>query len=236
MEKSLTSVTSPLRSLPFASAEMTSRYSGSAQTRKCAFAKRSFDVVAALSFLILFAPLLAGIALLALAAQGRPVFFGHRRIGKNGETFLCYKFRTMVQNAGWVLDEHLATNPTARREWQAAQKLKDDPRVTPLGRIMRKLSLDELPQFVNVLRGDMSLVGPRPIVPAEARFYGPHIAEYHSVRPGITGLWQVSGRSNMSYERRVELDVEYARGLSIRKDIAILVKTIPVVLSSEGSF
>jgi exopolysaccharide production protein ExoY len=215
---------------------MSRRYSGGAQARRRAFAKRSLDVVGALSFLILFAPLLAGIALLALAAQGRPVLFGHRRIGKNGETFLCFKFRTMVKNAARVLDEHLATNPAARGEWEAAHKLKDDPRVTPLGRVMRKLSIDELPQFFNVLRGDMSLVGPRPIVPAETRFYGPHIAEYHSVRPGITGLWQVSGRSNVSYDRRVELDVEYARDLSFRKDIIILVKTIPAVLSSEGSF
>jgi exopolysaccharide production protein ExoY len=167
--------------------------------------------------------------------QGRPVLFGHKRIGRNGEAFACFKFRTMVNGAADVLAEHLAASPSARREWEATQKLKDDPRITPLGHTMRKLSIDELPQFLNVFLGHMSLVGPRPIVHSEARFYGSHIGAYHSVRPGITGPWQVGGRSNTSYDYRVKLDVDYAHNLSLRRDILILLKTVPVVVFQDGS-
>lgn len=198
--------------------------------------KRSLDVSAALSFLILFAPLLLGVALLLLLAQGRPILFKHKRIGRNGETFECLKFRTMVNGAGRVLDEHLAANPAARREWDATQKLKDDPRITPLGNVMRKLSVDELPQFLNVVAGQMSLVGPRPIVSSEARFYGSHLGAYYSVRPGITGPWQVGGRSDASYDHRVKLDVDYAHNWSLGRDIFILIKTVPAVLSQQGSY
>jgi len=197
--------------------------------------KRALDVSAALVFLGLFSPLLIGVALLLLIAQGRPILFKHKRVGRNGEAFECLKFRTMVNDAGRVLQQHLAANPSARREWETTQKLKSDPRVTPLGEVMRKLSVDELPQFLNVAMGQMSLVGPRPIVSAEARFYGAHIGAYYSVRPGITGPWQVGGRSNASYDRRVELDVDYAHNWSLGRDIAILVKTVPAVLSQDGS-
>jgi exopolysaccharide production protein ExoY len=197
--------------------------------------KRTLDVSGALAFLILFSPLLLGVALLLLLAQGRPILFRHKRVGRNGEAFECFKFRTMVNGAGSVLEDHLAANPAARREWEASQKLKDDPRVTPLGHVIRKLSVDELPQFLNVAMGQMSLVGPRPIVSSEARFYGSHIGAYYSVRPGITGPWQVGGRSNASYDRRVELDVDYAHNWSLGRDIAILIKTVPAVLVQDGS-
>ena len=197
--------------------------------------KRALDVSAALVFLVLFSPLLLGVAALLLVAQGRPILFKHKRIGRNGEVFECLKFRTMVNDAARVLQQHLAVNPWARHEWETTQKLKYDPRVTPLGQVMRKLSVDELPQFLNVVMGQMSLVGPRPIVSAEARFYGSHIGAYYSVRPGITGPWQVGGRSNASYDRRVQLDVDYAHNWSLGRDIAILVKTVPAVLSQDGS-
>lgn len=197
--------------------------------------KRALDISAALAFLILFSPLLLGVSVLLLIAQGRPILFKHRRVGRDGRAFDCFKFRTMVNDARHVLEEHLAANPAARREWEATQKLKEDPRITPLGRVMRQLSVDELPQFLNVAMGEMSLVGPRPIVSSEARFYGSHIGAYYSVRPGITGPWQVGGRSNASYERRVQFDVDYAHNWSLGRDVFILLKTIPAVLSQSGS-
>jgi exopolysaccharide production protein ExoY len=197
--------------------------------------KRTFDVSAALSFLILFSPLLLGVAFLLLIAQGCPILFRHTRVGRNGKSFDCLKFRTMVDGAERVLEDYLAAHPPARREWEATQKLKDDPRITPLGHVMRELSVDELPQFLNVVVGQMSLVGPRPIVSSEARFYGPHIGAYCSVRPGVTGPWQVGGRSNASYDRRVQLDIDYAHNWSLGRDIAILLKTVPAVLSRLGS-
>jgi exopolysaccharide production protein ExoY len=199
-------------------------------------AKRTLDISGACSFLLLFAPLLGSLALLLLICQGRPILYKHPRIGRVGRPFHCLKFRTMVNDGTQVLEAYFAANPAARREWELRQKLERDPRVTALGGVMRKLSLDELPQFLNVLRGEMSLVGPRPIVNSEVQFYGSHIDVYHRVRPGITGLWQVSGRSNTSYPRRVELDVDYVQNWSLRKDILILVRTVPAVLSSDGSF
>jgi exopolysaccharide production protein ExoY len=187
------------------------------------------------TFFLLFMPLLLGVIVLMLIMQGRPLFYGHPRIGRGGRHFRCYKFRTMVKDGDRVLAAHLARNPVAQREWEASQKLRVDPRVTPLGRTLRKLSVDELPQFLNVLRGEMSLVGPRPIVEAESRHYGQQFDVYCSVRPGITGLWQVSGRSNTSYERRVRMDVDYVASWSLGKDLAILARTVPAVLSSDGS-
>lgn len=198
-------------------------------------AKRALDVVGATTFLVLFSPLLLGVAALALAVQGRPLLYGHARIGKGGRTFKCYKFRTMVKDGDRVLAAHLEQNPQARREWASTRKLTDDPRITRLGQTLRKLSADELPQFLNVLFGDMSLVGPRPIVESETSFYGTQIDAYYSVRPGITGIWQVSGRSNTSYEQRVRMDVDYVVSWTFRRDLMILAKTVPVVLSSEGS-
>jgi exopolysaccharide production protein ExoY len=198
-------------------------------------AKRALDVVGASAFLILFFPLLLGVAALALAIQGRPLIYGHARIGKGGRVFKCYKFRTMVADGDAVLAAHLARNPQARREWESTRKLRDDPRVTPLGHTLRKLSVYELPQFLNVLLGDMSLVGPRPIVEAETAHYGAHIEAYYSIRPGITGAWQVNGRSNTSYDGRVRMDLDYVESWTLKKDLLILAKTVPAVLSSDGS-
>jgi exopolysaccharide production protein ExoY len=197
--------------------------------------KRTLDVLGASTFLLLFLPLLLGVVVLLLIFQGRPLIYGHARIGHGGRAFRCFKFRTMVNDGDRVLATHLASDAAARREWEATRKLRDDPRVTPLGRTMRKLSIDELPQFLNVLRGEMSLVGPRPIVEAECRHYGSHFNVYCSVRPGITGLWQVSGRSNTSYERRVRLDVDYVVSWSLAKDLSILARTVPAVLTTDGS-
>jgi len=197
--------------------------------------KRSFDVTAAAAVLMLFLPLFVFICCV-LVLQGRPLLIRHRRVGRGGGTFPCLKFRTMVVDAEAVLQRHLAEDPAARAEWHSSQKLKNDPRVTALGRVLRKTSIDELPQLINVLRGEMSLVGPRPIVPAEVIHYGVNIERYHEVRPGITGAWQVSGRSNVSYQQRVALDCDYVAGRSFGRDLGILVMTIPAVLKSKGSY
>ena len=197
--------------------------------------KRSFDVAVALAILLVFLPVLALVGL-ALLFQGRPLLIRHKRIGRGGDLFPCLKFRTMVVNGDEVLKQHLASDPAARAEWLSCQKLKDDPRVTSLGRVLRKSSLDELPQLLNVLRGEMSLVGPRPIVPAEAVHYGVHIGKYHAVRPGLTGAWQVSGRSDVSYNQRVSLDCHYVETRNFRRDVGIMLMTIPAVLKSKGSY
>ena len=199
------------------------------------WSKRSFDVATALAILLVFLPIMAMIGL-ALLVQGRPLLIRHKRIGRGGELFPCLKFRTMVVNGEEVLQRHLASDPAARDEWASSQKLKDDPRVTALGRVLRKSSLDELPQLLNVLRGEMSLVGPRPIVPAEAVHYGVHIEKYHAVRPGLTGAWQVSGRSDVSYTQRVSLDCHYVETRNFRRDVGIMLMTIPAVLKSKGSY
>ena len=197
--------------------------------------KRSFDVAAAAAILVVFLPLLVTVCVMLLA-QGRPLRIRHNRVGRGGRLFPCLKFRTMVVDAEAVLHRHLAANPAARQEWEANRKLKDDPRVTRLGRVLRKTSVDELPQLLNVLSGEMSLVGPRPIVPAEVVHYGPHIERYHAVRPGLTGMWQVSGRSDTSYPHRVALDCAYVARRSFGRDLSILIMTIPAVLSSKGSY
>jgi Undecaprenyl-phosphate galactose phosphotransferase WbaP len=197
--------------------------------------KRLFDMVGAFALLVFLAPVMLLIALAIRILDPGPVIFGHRRIGAGDRRFQCFKFRTMVVNSKEVLQALLDSDPEARAEWEATQKLRNDPRITLLGRILRETSLDELPQLFNVLRGDMSLVGPRPIVDAEIERYGSDFDAYCRARPGITGLWQVSGRSNTSYDRRVQLDVAYVSNWSLVKDISILVKTISVVLKREGS-
>ena len=160
----------------------------------------------------------------------------HRRVGRGGVLFPCFKFRTMVVNAEDVLQEHLDADVDARQEWSATRKLKSDPRITPIGRMLRKSSVDELPQLLNVLRGEMSLVGPRPIVEPEVHHYGAVIHQYLKVRPGLTGSWQVSGRSDASYARRVQMDADYVRNWSFGRDLIILIKTVPAVLTSRGSY
>jgi lipopolysaccharide/colanic/teichoic acid biosynthesis glycosyltransferase len=195
--------------------------------------KRVLDIVAALAALILCAPLML-VIFLSLSVLGNPVFV-QRRVGRGGQMFDCYKFRSMVHQADFKLTEYLRTNAKAREEWSKTFKLAYDPRITPIGRFLRKSSLDELPQLFNVLRGDMSLVGPRPIVPAEVVRYAGRIKDYHRCRPGITGLWQVSGRNLTTYRRRVALDVVYARRRSIGLDIIILLRTVWVVIVGRGA-
>jgi exopolysaccharide production protein ExoY len=198
-------------------------------------AKRLMDITLAVLALVLLAPVMALTALAVRLAMGSPVVFAHRRVGLNGAVFRCYKFRTMVGDAEEVLRRHLAADPAAAEEWRATHKLRDDPRVTPLGRVLRKSSLDELPQFLNVLRGDMSCVGPRPIVVEELARYGADAAAYLSVRPGVTGAWQVGGRSSVGYDARVALDRAYVREWSLWRDVVIILRTIPAVLSHDDA-
>lgn len=198
------------------------------------FVKRSIDVVGALALLMFFLPALLIVAWL-IRSDGGPALFRHPRVGRGGRTFHCLKLRTMVIDAQQRLDALLESDPAARAEWQRSQKLSKDPRVTRLGRFLRVTSFDELPQLLNVLRGEMSLVGPRPVTTVEIARYGKSAVEYFSCRPGITGLWQVSGRSSIDYRRRVELDSAYARQVSLRLDISIMLKTVRVLLSRDGA-
>lgn len=197
---------------------------------------RALDVVASLSLLIILLPVMLIVALSVFIANPGPILFKQKRIGRFGRMFDCYKFRTMAVDAEARLENLLATDEQARKEWERDHKLKNDPRIVGIGNFLRKSSLDELPQLFNVLRGDMSLVGPRPIVLAEKEKYGRYIAEYCLVRPGITGLWQVSGRNDVSYRRRVAFDVVFARKGGIKEYVNILVMTVPSVLASKGSY
>jgi exopolysaccharide production protein ExoY len=198
--------------------------------------KRAVDIVGSLALLTLSLPLMLLVALATRLDSPGPVLFSQRRMGQHGNTFLVWKFRTMVIDAQERLESYLQANPELRAEWEAIQKLKNDPRVTPLGRFLRRTSLDELPQFWNVLMGDMSLIGPRPIVYGEIVRFGPFYRYYRGVRPGITGLWQVSGRSDTSYQQRVALDARYVREWSMRLDAWILWKTVGVVLHPRGAY
>lgn len=198
--------------------------------------KRIFDLILVLVAGPLLIPLFIALGLAIRLTSPGPVFFAHERVGFHGRTFRCFKFRTMVQNADEVLARHLEQNAAARREWAATQKLQNDPRVTQLGRLLRALSLDELPQLFNVIKGEMSLVGPRPVVRAELERYRGAIIYYVSARPGLTGLWQVSGRNDVSYNHRVRLDRTYVAGWTLMADIWILARTIPAVLAARGSY
>ena len=198
-------------------------------------AKRAFDIFVASTMLVFALPAMFFIAVILFSTDRGPIVFAHERVGQNGRRFRCLKFRSMVVDSQEALRRHLEAFPQARAEWDANQKLADDPRVTPLGRFLRATSLDELPQLINVIRGDMSLVGPRPIVQDEVARYAEEIVHYAAVRPGITGLWQVSGRSDVDYDQRVQLDTRYVREWSFAGDIVILVKTVKVVLLRTGS-
>ena len=198
-------------------------------------AKSILDVLIAFILLVITAPALFTIAVINLA-DGGPILFKQLRVGAGGRPFYCLKFRTMVADADRVLQTALANDPKLAREWEARRKLTDDPRVTRFGYFLRKSSLDELPQLINVLRRDMSLVGPRPIVESEVPLYGDNIAQYYATRPGLTGLWQVSGRSNTTYAKRVQLDVWYVNNWTFWHDIAVLLKTIPAVFNRDGAF
>lgn len=198
--------------------------------------KRGFDVVGALAGIAVLSPLLLMLAALVKYSDGGRVFYGHARIGRNGEVFRCWKFRTMVENGDEVLDAYLQANPAAREQWVASRKLPNDPRVTRIGAVLRKLSLDELPQIVNILAGEMSFVGPRPVVKDELELYGTAAVCYLRSRPGLTGLWQVSGRSDVSYGTRVAFDRHYVENWSFIFDLKILARTVPAVFSSRGSY
>lgn len=197
---------------------------------------RLLDVSIALLILAALAPLFLMIVLAIKSHDGGPALFAQRRVGHRGAFFRCFKFRTMVVDAQQRLEELLASDPLARAEWARDQKLRDDPRVTWLGRFLRKSSLDELPQLINVIRGEMSLVGPRPIVADEISKYATGFRHYCSVPPGITGLWQVSGRNDVSYRRRVAMDILYARRRCLAANLAIIALTVPAVLLRRGSY
>ena len=198
--------------------------------------KRALDLFGAAVLLLALAVPLCLIALL-VRADGGPALFAHRRVGRGGASFDCLKFRTMVPDAEARLAALLESDPAARAEWQATRKLRNDPRITWIGRFLRASSLDELPQLINVLRGEMSLVGPRPVPAAElAACYGAAAEHYRSVRPGITGPWQVSGRNDTSYAQRVALDVAYATRPSLREDLRILLRTPAAVLLRRGAY
>jgi exopolysaccharide production protein ExoY len=199
-------------------------------------AKRIIDIVLALSGIVLLAPLLI-ICFVSIRATTRgPVFFAHKRVGFKGKSFGCLKFRTMQANADALLDELLMFDAGAAMEWALNRKLKDDPRVTAIGAILRKSSLDELPQLFNVLRGDMSIVGPRPVTDGELALYSDAVGSYLACRPGITGLWQVSGRSSTTYKKRVVCDSFYARNWSIALDAKILLVTLPAILLTDTAY
>lgn len=197
--------------------------------------KRTLDVVGALMFFLLLGPVYLAVALWVRLSMGSPVHFWQVRLGEGGRRFHFYKFRSMVRDSDTVLDQFLSKNDMARTEWDTFQKLEKDPRITPLGHWIRKLSLDELPQFWNVLKGDMSLVGPRPCMERQRTLYGRDWDHYCAMRPGITGLWQVSGRNRLPYAKRVELDAYYVDNWSLWLDVKILVKTVKVVVTGDGS-
>ena len=199
------------------------------------FLKRSFDVIGSLAIITVLSPLLIYISQ-KVKKDGGPAIYGHERIGKGGKPFKCLKFRSMVINSKEVLDELLEKDMDAKREWDSTFKLKNDPRVTKIGSFLRRTSLDELPQLFNVLKGEMSLVGPRPIITAELARYNEEVDYYLLSKPGMTGLWQVSGRSDVDYETRVYLDAWYVKNWSMWNDIAILFKTIGVVLKKDGAY
>lgn len=199
------------------------------------FVKRLFDVLVSGSALIALAPFFIVICLL-IRRDGGNAFFAHYRVGKDGKLFGCMKFRSMISNSQEVLKTLLENDAEARMEWERDQKLKNDPRITPVGNFLRKTSLDELPQLINVLRGDMSLVGPRPVTQEELSRYGEEVTFYLRVKPGITGLWQVSGRNDTTYETRVALDTWYVQNWSVYNDLVILFKTIKVVIGRDGSY
>lgn len=197
--------------------------------------KRLFDIAGSISIIIILSPALIYISR-KVKQDGGPAIYGHERIGKGGKSFKCLKFRSMVINSKEVLEELLENDSDARAEWDATFKLKNDPRITKIGGFLRRTSLDELPQLFNVLKGDMSLVGPRPIITAELERYNDEVDYYLLSKPGMTGLWQVSGRSDVDYETRVYLDAWYVKNWSMWNDIAILFKTIGVVLKKDGAY
>ena len=193
---------------------------------------RAADIVISLALLVAMAPLMLAVALIIRVQGSGPVLFKQRRIGLSGRSFLCFKFRTMLLDAERRLQTLLANDPEARAEWSRDHKLRNDPRITAFGAFLRKSSIDELPQLINVLRGEMSMVGPRPVTAEETARYGPRYWTYCTVRPGITGLWQIS----VSYRRRIAMDAYYARQLSLRLYLQVLFNTPSALLASRGAY
>ncbi len=204
------------------------------RSRPAEAAKRLFDIVGALTLAVVLSPLLLVVGLV-LARDRGPIIYSHSRTGRHGRTFGCLKFRTMVPNAEQVLRELLHHDPDMQREWMRNHKLRNDPRITAIGRFLRRTSLDELPQLWNVLKGEMSLVGPRPVVREEWARYGHRLDHYLAAKPGVTGLWQVMGRSDCCYRRRVALDSYYVRKRSLFLDVFILLQTVRVVVRGRGA-
>ena len=198
--------------------------------------KRTLDIAAVTLAAPILAPLFLALTGAALITAPGPVFYSHRRIRQHGAFFPMWKFRTMCLNSAEVLEAHLTRHPEARAEWNTTHKLRHDPRITPVGLVLRRYSIDELPQIWNVLTGHMSLVGPRPIVAAEVEKYKDSFTSYCRVKPGLTGLWQVSGRCTLTYDQRVALDRDYVEHWSLLRDLNILLKTIPSVLNRAGAF
>lgn len=198
-----------------------------------AVGKRAFDILFAISAILTLGPFIILLAAI-ISADGHNPFFAHRRVGRDGKEFGCLKLRSMVPNAEQRLEQILASDPAARAEWDRTCKITNDPRVTPLGRLLRRTSLDELPQFWNVLRGDMSIVGPRPVTQPELSRYCHHLASYLAMRPGLTGPWQVDGRNDISYQARVELDARYHRAVSLKEDVRIIFATAFAVIKLTG--
>lgn len=197
--------------------------------------KRVIDLSLALPLLVFLSPILLLIALIVRMSDGGTALYAQKRCGAHNKVFTCYKFRTMRVDADKRLEALLASDPVAAEQWREYQKLDPDPRITAVGGFLRKSSLDELPQLINILRGEMSIIGPRPVTPREIHRYGEFFAYYSAVRPGVTGLWQVNGRNKLTYPERVALDVQYVRNWSIWMDLAILAKTVPAVLFGSGA-
>jgi lipopolysaccharide/colanic/teichoic acid biosynthesis glycosyltransferase len=200
------------------------------------FLKRTADIVFSLLGLILFFPLFVVLAVIVISADGGPIFFKQKRLGQNGRHFWMFKFRSMRKDAEKALKELLERDPEARREFEETYKLKNDPRLIRFGSLMRKTSLDELPQLLNVLLGDMSVVGPRPIVPPEAEKYGDDIDIYLKMKPGCAGLWQCSGRNDTTYAERIQFDKDYYWNASFRRDFVVLWRTIKSMLVGKGAY
>lgn len=233
-----------LRGLPLYSTDMSFLFSyevmllrinNNLAKRSSRFLKRTMDIVGSILIIIMLSPVLIVLYFL-IKKDGGNAIYGHPRIGRNGKTFKCLKFRSMVTNSKEVLEELLKNSPEARTEWEKDFKLKNDPRITKVGAFIRKTSLDELPQLFNVLKGEMSLVGPRPIVQEELERYEEDVDYYLMVKPGMTGLWQVSGRNDVDYDTRVYFDAWYVKNWSLWNDIAILFKTVNVVLNRDGAY
>ncbi|MGB7443661.1 MAG: sugar transferase [Coleofasciculaceae cyanobacterium] len=199
------------------------------------FFKRLFDILFSLSVLILCCPIYFLIATLIAIGSPGPIFYVQKRVGRNYQTFACLKFRTMIEGADEMLPNLIATSPAIREEFEDNFKLKQDPRITWIGKFLRLTSLDEFPQFWNVLKGDMSVVGPRPLVPEELPRYGSYMDKVLTIRPGITGLWQVSGRNNIPYERRIQIDVYYVKIRNVWLDLWIIVKTIWAIFPKKSN-